>query len=489
MNAPRIGRDAFRVAQVSKPALQTSGLPDPWAWPWNLLLALLLLAGCAVGPNYQRPPLDIPPEFRGASQHTTNSLSTLPWRDLYQDTNLQALISLALTNNYDLRIAFSRVEQARAMAAQNRALFFPQANYNAGYTRGKNALGGIVFPNSGTIISSFAFEGDASWELDLFGRIRRLNESARAQFFASEEARRDLMLTVVSDVAQAYFQLLGLDAQLEVAQRSTNSFGQSLQIFSARLAQGIASKLETSAAEALLESSAATVPSLRRQILLTENQLNVLLGRNPGPVPRSTPLLEQNWPPAVPAGLPSALLQRRPDIRQAEQNLRAANAQVGVAVADFFPRLTLTGLFGQVSPELSAFTAGGANAWSLAAGLTGPLFQGGRLRAQHRQALAAREQASLQYKSTVLNAFQEVSNGLLSLHELASERHDRARAVQAYQVAVQVSMERYLAGHASYYEVLQEQQLLFPAENALIQTELDQYLALVQLYRALGGGF
>ncbi len=194
-------------------------------------------------------------------------------------------------------------------------------------------------------------------------------------------------------------------------------------------------------------------------------------------------------PPEVPAGLPSALLQRRPDIRQAEQNFRSANAQVGVAVADFFPRLSLTGLFGQVSPALSAFTTGGANAWSFAASVTGPLFQGGRLRAQYRQALAAREAARLRYQATVLNAFQEVSNGLISVRLLAEARRHQARAVHAYGVAVQVSLKRYLAGHASYYEVLQEQQQLFPAENSLVQIELNQHLALVQLYRALGGGF
>jgi outer membrane protein, multidrug efflux system len=460
----------------------------PLCTVYHLALALVL-SGCAVGPNYHPPALDIPADFRGASTRFTNSMAAMPWRELFNDPTLQDLIGVALTNNYDLRIAVSRVEQARALAAENRALFFPQLNYTGGIGRGKNAIGNNLFSTGGQTFNNIAVSGSVAWELDLFGRLRRLNESARAQFFATEEARNDILLLVVSGVAQTYFQLLALDAQLEVAKRSSNSFGQSLKIFSDRLAQGIASTLETSAAEALLDSSAATVPNLERQVLLTENQLNVLLGRNPGPVPRSRTLLQQMLPPQVPAGLPSALLERRPDIREAEQNLRSANAQVGVAVADFFPRLNLTGLFGQASPELSAFTAGGANAWSLAASLTGPLFQGGRLRAQYRQALAAREEARLRYQATVLNAFQEVSNGLISLRLLAEERKQQAQAVRAYELAVQVSLKRYLAGHASYYEVLQQQQQLFPAENSLVQIELNQYLALAQLYRALGGGF
>jgi outer membrane protein, multidrug efflux system len=456
---------------------------------FGFLIFLLLLAGCAVGPNYHRPPLDVPANFRGAETRSTNSLATLPWRELFQDPTLQEFIGVALTNNYDLRIAFSRVEQARAVAAQNRALFFPQLNYGGNIGRGKNAIGSNLFSTGGQTISSIGVAGNASWEIDLFGRIRRLNESARAQFLATDEARRDITLTVISDVAQAYFELLALDQTLEIAKRSTNSFGQSYTIFSERLQQGVASTLETAAAQALRDSAAATVPNLQRQILLQENQLNVLLGRNPASVPRNHTLLQEVLPPAIPAGLPSALLERRPDIRQAEQNLRSANAQVGVAVADFFPRLNLTALAGQISPELSAFTAGGANAWSLAAGLTGPLFQGGRLRAQYRQALAAREEARLRYQATVLNAFQEVSSSLISVRLLAEARQQQAQAVQAYQVAVQTSLERYVAGHASYYEVLQEQQQLFPAENSLVQIQLNQYLAMVQLYRALGGGF
>jgi multidrug efflux system outer membrane protein len=316
-----------------------------------------------------------------------------------------------------------------------------------------------------------------------------LNESARAQLLASQAAREGIALTVMSEVAQSYFRLLALDAQLAIAQRSTNSFGESLRIFSQRLEQGVVSKLETSAAQAALSSAAASVPELERQIMVQENLINVLLGRNPAPIGRRIGLLQQNLPLSVPADLPSELLRWRPDILEAEQLLRAANAQVGVTVADFFPRLSLTGLFGQVSPELSAFTAGSANAWSIAANLSGPLFQGGRLIGQYRQAKAAWQEARLRYESTVLNSFHEVSNDLIGLEKLGQESVQQATAVQAYEVAVQVSMERYVAGRASYYEVLQEQQQLFPAENTLVQIQLNQRLAFVQLYQALGGGF
>ena len=231
------------------------------------------------------------------------------------------------------------------------------------------------------------------------------------------------------------------------------------------------------------------MPEVERQIALKENQINVLLGRNPGPVARTTTLLQQTMPPEVPAGLPSSLLERRPDILAAEQNLRSANALVGVSVAEFFPKLGLTALLGKVSPEISAFTAGSANAWSIAASAAGPLFQGGALRAQYRQSQAFWEQTKLQYEQTILGALQEVSNALVSREKYAVSRVQSDRGVTAYQEAVKLSTERYLAGKASYFEVLEAQQLLFPAENALARAELNQLLALVQLYKSLGGGW
>jgi multidrug efflux system outer membrane protein len=456
-------------------------------WPF---LPLLLAYGCAVGPNYKRPALDVPANFRGApAPPGTNSLADLPWWGIFKDPTLQDLIRVALTNNYDLAIAVARVDQAQALLEQNRAALFPQVGYEGALSRGRNAILGNPFFSRGITASTIVGTGTVSWDIDLWGRIRRLTESARAQYFASQEARRDVMLSVVSQVAQAYFQLLALDAQLKIAELSTNSFGESYTIFSQRLEGGVVSKLETSAAEASLDAAAATVPDFYRQIVLQENLVNVLTGRNPGPVPRNHTLLEEQMPPQVPAGLPSNLLERRPDVREAEQTLRSANAQVGVAVANFFPNLSLTGLLGQVSPELSSFTAGASTAWSALAEVSGPIFQGGRLVGAYRQAKAARAEARARYESTLLTAFQEVANNLTSIQRLAETRVQQEKAVRAYQVAVQVAIQRYLAGRASYYEVLQEQQLLFPSENTLVQTELNQLLAVVQLYQALGGGF
>ncbi|MDB6112388.1 MAG: efflux system, outer rane lipoprotein NodT family [Pedosphaera sp.] len=496
LNGPgtRVMKPHHRVVPASSAAKRSR-----WNWdlsigfylglgPWALVI--LIVAGCAVGPNYKRPPVSPPPNFRSATAAaTTNSLADLPWWQMFQDDTLQGLIRAALTNSYDLRIAIARVEQARAITAQNRATFFPQFGYQGAISRGRNSFQNSLFFTGGNTTNFIAVAGNVSWEVDLWGRLRRLNESARAQYFASQEARRDVMTLVISEVAQAYFQLLALDQELQIAVNTTNSFGESLRIFSQRFQSGIVSTLETSAAEAALASAAASVPDLERQIVLQENQISYLVGLNPGPVPRHHTLLQQSLPPEVPAGLPSALLERRPDIREAEQSLRSANAQVGVAVANFFPQLSLTSLLGQVSPELSTFTAGAASAWNIGASLTGPIFQGGRLVGQYRQAQALRQQFQIQYQATLLTAFQEVSNALIARQKFAEVQIQQARAVTAYQTAVQVATQRYAQGLASYYEVLQEQQLLFPAQNSLTVTELNQRLALVQLYRALGGGW
>ncbi len=452
-----------------------------------------MLCGCAVGPNYHRPPVAAPTTFRDQAAAGTNSLADLPWWDIYHDEALRNLIHHALTNNYDVRIAAARVEQARAIAVQARSAFLPQIAYNGAASRGRQSVFGTAFPIEGRDVnptsSSFLADFDVVWEVDLFGRLRRANEAARSQYLASEEARRGVTVALLGDLAQAYFELLELDELLRIAERTTNSFSDTLRIFNERLRGGVGSKLETSRAEAALASAAATVPELARQITLKENQINVLLGRNPGPVPRTATLLQEKTPPEVPAGLPSSLLERRPDVREAEQNLRAANAVIGLAIGQFFPRIGLTALYGGVSSDLSAITSGGASAWALAANLTGPVFQGGRLYGQYRQAKAAWEEARLRYLQSALNAFREVSDALVSRQRFAESRAEQARSVGAYQEAVEVSLQRYRAGNASYYEVLEAQQQLFPAENALAQTQLNQLLAIVQLYRALGGGW
>ncbi len=461
-----------------------------WTMVGILVLSFFFLWGCAVGPDHVRPTVQVPDNFRGADASSSEaSLGDLPWWEVFQDENLQALIAEALENNHDLRMALSRVEQARHLAAQARSQFFPSIQYNGVVGVGRNSMLGNPSPMGGTTEDSALMDLGVLWEVDLWGRIRRLNEAALAQYLATDEARRGITLSLVSGVAQAYFELLELDLSLDIARRNTGSFEETLQIFTRRLEGGVASRLETSTAEGYLGTVAAMVPEIERQIVLKENQINVLVGRNPGPIERGAALLEQRLPPHVPAGLPSTLMERRPDIREAEHKLRAANAQIGVAHADFLPRIGLTTLLGRVSPDLSAFTAGSANMWAVAGTMSGPVFQGGALVAKYRQALAAWEEAKAAYEKAALNAFQEVSNALVSRVKLEEVRVQQSRTVKAYEAAIQVSLQRYVAGKASYYEVLNSQQQLYPAEKALSLTRLNEFLAFVQLYKALGGGW
>lgn len=451
-------------------------------------LFALLLAGCAVGPNYKRPQTNLPSSFRGGAETATNSLGDLPWWGVFRDDALQELIHTALTNNYDLRIGVTRVVQAQSMLQETRSQFFPDVGYTGAAAREKNSANGFLVVNTNTV-SYFAAGINATWEIDLWGRIRRQTEAARAQFLASRDAQRDVRVSIISQTAQAYFQLLALDADLRIAEEATNTFAQTLKIFGEQLHYGVASRLETSAARAAEATAAAQIPDLERQIAQLEDAINVLLGRYGGPIRRNDLSFEKLTIPDVPVGLPSALLERRPDIREAEQALRAANAQIGVVVASFFPNLSLTGLFGQVSPELSAFTSGGANAWNLGANVAGPLFQGGQLLAQYRQAKAARAQYLLQYQQSVLNGFREVSDALIAHRYYTEARQANEQAVDAYREAVQVVLQRFRLGQSSYYEVLQEEQQLYPAEDALVAVGLNQFLSFVQLYSALGGGW
>lgn len=459
------------------------------AWLLLVTSGAALLAGCSVGPNYKRPALDMPGTFRGDNPAAYGAFAELAWWQVYQDDALQALVREALTNNYDLRIAAARVEQARAAAMQARSQFVPSVGYGGAVSRGRNDLFGSTFPNNAATVNSAVATLNAFWEVDLWGRVRRLNESARAQFLASEEAKRGVRLSLLSDVAADYFELLELDQELEIANRTTNSFAESLSIFNQRMEGGTASGLESSRAEAAYDDAAASVPAIREQISATENELCILLGRYSGPIGRGALPLAEVTLPAIPAGLPSSLLEHRPDVRESEQLLRSSNAQVGESIADFFPTIGLTALLGKVSPALSAFTLGGANAWGIAAEGTGPLFEGGRLVGQYRQTKAAREATKLQYEQTVLNAFREVSDALVSRELLAEVCDRQAHEVTALETAVRLSSERYVAGKASYYEVLEAQQQLFPAELNLARTRRDQLLAVVALYKALGGGW
>ena len=452
-------------------------------------MALLLAAGCAVGPNYKRPEANPPANFRFAATQTTNSLADLSWWEMFQDPMLQDLVRTALTNNYDLKRAIARVEQARNQVIVARSAFFPQIGYSGDVGRGRNALFNSPAAQNGATDSSALATAGAFWEIDFWGRIRRLSEAARAQYLATDEARRGVTITLVSDVATSYYQLLDLDRELQIQRDATNAYAGSYRIFNDRLTNGVASKLETDRAAAALANAAAIIPNLEIQIATTENQINILLGRNPGPVPRRT-LAEQPLPaPEIPAGLPSALLRRRPDIAAAEQSVVAANALIGVSIANFFPQIGLTTLLGRQSTELSAFTGGAGNLWNVGGTLTGPIFQGGQLRAQYRTAQAQFDETKAAYQQTVVNAFADVSDALIARQKLAEQKVFNAQAVSALQSSVTLATDRYINGKSSYFEVLQAQQELYPSETAQVQTQVGEWIAVIQLYKALGGGW
>jgi multidrug efflux system outer membrane protein len=445
---------------------------------------LALAAGCAVGPNYKRPPVALPPQFYGEpAAAEARSLADLPWWDVFQDPVLKALVEEALENGYDARVAAARVEEARALYGIARSEYLPAAGYQGGWQRTRPDH--FANPTDETQTKWSANVG-FRWELDVWGRIRRLNESARAQYLATEEARRGVLLSLLSDVSAAYFELRELDAELEIAQRTTAAFQNTYDLFSRRLEGGAASALETSRAEASLGQVAAQIPEIERAIVARENQINLLLGRSPQPIPRDGP--RTPLPPLVPAGLPSSLLERRPDVRQAEQLVVSANAEIGVAKAAFFPTLSLTGLFGNVSPELGELFSKGKT-WNIGASFLGPLFTGSATKRTVQAARARWEQAAVRYEATVTRSLAETSTALVSRTKLAEAETQRARTVNAYREAVRLANVRYTSGLSAYFEVLEAQQQLFPAEINLAQTRRDQLLAVVDLYRALGGGW
>lgn len=443
-----------------------------------------------MGPNYQRPSITPPEAYRSQiDAPEATSFADLPWWEVFQDTALKDLIEEAVKNNYDLRIAATRIEQARANAGVAYADFFPQIGYQGAIGQA-HAAGQFFIPiPNGQTKEVFAGLFNFAWEIDVWGRIRRSNEAALAQLFASAEFRRGVVLTLVSSVAQAYFELRELDLELEIAQRTTDSFQKTLDLFTKRLQMGAASKLETARAEAALATTAATIPNLERRMTAKENEISILLGRNPGPIARGAALTEQMFPPKTPPGLPSQLLERRPDIRQAEQTLVAANALIGVAEANFFPRIGLTSFYGGASTEIENVVKGTGNIWAATGQLAGPIFQGGRLYESYRGTLAQWEGAKLQYQQSVINALQEVSDALINQQKLAEVQENLGRAVVALQESVRLSTLRYTSGLAEYFEVIEAQQQLFPTEIALAQIRREQLTAVIQLYRALGGGW
>ncbi len=455
--------------------------------------ALALLAGgvaaaCAVGPNYKRPDVKTPDAFYaqpGAAE--ARALTDAPWWQVFDDPVLKSLVDEALANGFDARLAIARVQEAQARYGVTRSAYWPQIDYQASYAHGRPSE--FVSPQSnGQVGNEYAANVNLAWEIDLWGRIRRLNESALASYLATEEAKRGVYLSLVTSVADTYFELLELDEELVIAQRTAQSFQDTYDLFKRRLEGGAASALETSRAEAALADTRAQIPDIERQIVAKENEINLLLGRAPQHVPRGRPLAEQSASPEVPAGLPSALLERRPDIREAEQLLHAANAGIGVAVANFFPQISLTGLLGGVSDDLSEIFGTGKT-WSVSAGLLGPIFQGGRLKREKEVAVAQFTQAKVLFERAVTAGLADVSTALVSRQKLVEIRHESTRSVDAYREAVRLANLRYESGLSSYFEVLDAMQQLFPAEQRLARVERDELKAVVEVYGALGGGW
>jgi outer membrane protein, multidrug efflux system len=449
----------------------------------------LLLSGCAVGPNYKRPNVAAPTVFRGPSETAQQaSFADLPWWDVFHDETLTELIKTSLANNYDLEAAVARVEQARQVAALARSQYFPTLGYSTFTSYGHNQfIYSPIAPPSGAQGFLLAI-ARVSWEADLWGRIRRTNEGARAQYLATEEARRGVMLTLASDVSQAYFELLGLRLQLDIAKEAREGLTANLKLVTQRQQEGIGTELQTSRATTDLANASGSIPEIERQIALKENQISVLMGKNPGTIETKANSLGE-VPPEVPAGLPSALLERRPDVLAAEQAMRNANAQIGVAQAAYFPTIGLTTFFGKLSTPLENLSLGRTNAWSLAANISGPVFTAGALTAQKRQAVASWEQTKAQYLQTTLGAFRDVSDALISRDKIDATRAEQARAVKSNEDAVRLMSMRFTNGQVGNIEVLEAKQRLYSAQLTLNQTEINRRLIIVQLYKALGGGW
>ncbi len=462
---------------------------------WGLLLLVAAAAsfsGCAMGPDYERPDTNMPMDYRGQQADdipTAVSFADLTWRELFEDPQLQGLIETALADNLDLRQALARIEQARALERQARAGFFPNIGYQGTAGRGRNAVLGQPAFSQGQMSTSVLGSINASWEIDLWGRVRRLDEAAQAQLLGSEAATRAIGVLIITEVAAGYYQLRSLDTRHAIAVEAVESYSDSLALFRFRYEGGVASLLDVYSAEGAMEQAKALRAQLEQQIAIQENALSVLTGTPPRSIERNPVLLTDSPPSRLPSGLPSQLLTRRFDVQQAEATLRSATAQIGVAEADFFPQINLTGFLGRISNDLSGITAGSANAWSLAAGLAGPIFEGGFLRGRYQQAEAVAEEALANYEQVVLESLREVSDQLVNQDKLVDIRESQSRAVVAYRKAVDLSFQRYRNGLADYLDVLQAQQGLFPSEDSLAQTIFFEWLTMIQLYRVLGGGW
>ncbi|MBV6434516.1 MAG: Outer membrane protein OprM [Bryobacteraceae bacterium] len=467
----------------------------------NTRLAVFLftvcLCGCAVGPNYKRPAVPVPASFRGADSTQSadsSSLADLKWFQVFKDEQLQELIRTALEKNYDLRTAVARVGAARANVGITRADQFPTFTGSADITTLRNSRSGSLALPASFVPSQNRTFGETllnlvSFEVDIWGKLRRATEAARADLLATEENRKAVVTTLVSDVATSYFNLLELDMEMEIAQKTLATRKDSLELIRVREKGGIATLLEVRQGEQLVYSAEQVIPDIERSITQTENQISLLLGASPAPVKRVRRLTDQEQPPTTPPGLPSSLLERRPDIRSAEQNLVAANADIGVARAAYFPQISLTGFLGAQSNQLSELFGGPTAAWQFIPRVTQPIFNAGRIRSGVRLAEAQQQVALVQYEQSIQTAFREASDALVQHQKVREIRAKQEALVTTLQDRSRLAYLRYRGGVDTYLNALDADRDLFQAELTLAQTRRNELLAVVQLYKALGGGW
>lgn len=454
-----------------------------------LLLAAAVLAGCTLGPNYRRPAIDAPSAFRFNSMEAHDTANTAWWQ-LFSDPELDRLIGVALAENKDVQIAAARIEQFLGQYAATRSVLFPQVGAELSGGRRRVPGGSVPFaaPNASAVIESYDAALSLSWEIDVFGKRRRETESARASVLASVEGRRATILTLVSSVAASYITLRQLDRQLQIARETVRTRLGSYQLFKDRFEGGTVSELELAQAKSDYEAALVTVPQIEAQIGQAEDALAVLIGRNPGPIARGAALVDLRLPP-VPAGLPSQLLERRPDLRQAEQNLVSANALIGAARAQYFPTISLTGLFGAISPEFSGLWKGANKAWSYGLGATAPIFTAGGIAGNVQTAEAQQHEALVRYQQAIQNAFREVSDSLISYTKAREQLAYQDQQVVTLRRYVELARLRYDNGYTSYIEVLDAERNLYGAEVSQTQTQALVLVSLVNLYKAMGGGW
>ena len=449
------------------------------------LIPFIFLAGCTVGPNYRKPQISVPPAFRNAqpASEAAASLADLPWWDVFKDPVLQKLIRTGLEKNYDVRVAAEQIIAARAQVALSRSAQLPQVTLDPSYTGGKT---GTASPNVDTNLLSIT--ADLSYALDLFGGLRRATEASKGALLATEEARRTVIVTLVSDIGSDYYQLLALDLQLEIARQTVVSQTRSVTLTKARADYGVATNADWLQARQVLDAANAQIPELQRQIAKMEDAIGILMGNYPGDVPRGAVLTEQQIPPVVPVGISSGLIDRRPDIRKAEKLLIEYNANIGVARAQFFPQISLTASAGR-SIALTSLLDSQASIWTYGASLTQAIFEGGKLKANLHIAESQQREALLTYIQTVQKAFGDVSDSLVDVQKYKEVRLRDEEYVHDLDESVRLADMRYNGGVTTYLEVLQAQQSLFSEQLTLAQSRGNEFQSVVQLYRALGGGW